>query len=265
MIVSVRNTDIYFTHLGAGPAIVLLHGFLEDSSIFLPFQKALSSRFQVVLIDLPGHGKSGTQGYVNSMDAMADVVNSVLLELKIASCVLIGHSMGGYVALAFAERYASKLEGFGLFHSTAVDDSSQKKIDRERTIKLVMRNSGTYIDAAIPALFAEANKSRFQHEIAQLIEAAKTYTPQGIVANIRGMMGRPDRSNVLRDTQLPVLIIQGAEDPIISAETIRQQATLSSQITCHEIPNIGHMGYLEAPDICMDFIGKFAERAFAHD
>lgn len=265
MIVSVRNTDIYYSSKGAGPALVLLHGFLEDSSIFEHYQEVLSSKFCVVLVDLPGHGKSGTQGYVHSMDAMADCVHAVLLELNITTCMIVGHSMGGYVALAFAAQYGSKLVGFGLFHSSASADSSQKKIDRERSIKLVMRDSDTYVEAAIPALFAEANRSSFKTEIAGLIANAKAYSPQGIVANIRGMMARPERTTLLRETTLPVLIIHGAEDALIPTEVIREQAKLPANITFEEIPNIGHMGYLEAPDICMDLISQFAERAFIHD
>jgi len=262
--ISFRNADISFAEKGEGDTLVLLHGFLEDSRVFEAYQTIFSAHYRTIIIDLPGHGASGTLGYVHTMDDMADAVHAVLRHLQIETCVMIGHSMGGYVTLAFAAHYPALLRGFGLFHSFAAADNDQKKAYRQRTIDLVMRNSAAVVEAAIPNLFAPDARALLQDAIALLVERAKQYTPQGIVANIRGLMERPDRVEVLCNTPLPVLIIHGMVDPVIATDVIRHQASLPTDITYVELDGIGHMGYLEAPDICAAHIRTFAERAFAH-
>ena len=259
-----RNSDIHFSEKGSGDALVLLHGFLEDGRIYDAYQQRFSGRFRTIVIDLPGHGASGTLGYVHTMDDMAEAVKAVLEHLKVSKCVMIGHSMGGYVTLAFAQSHTAMLCGFGLFHSSASADSEQKKADRQRTIDLVMRSSAPVVEAAIPSLFAEAARVSLRDEIDLLVAQAKEYGAQGIVANIRGMMARPDRTEVLAHSAMPILIIHGLEDPVIATETIRIQAKLSDDVTFVELEGVGHMGYLEAPDICAAHIHTFAERAFVH-
>lgn len=264
MTIQFRNTDIHFSEQGDGDTLVLLHGFLEDSTAFAPVQESLSEHFRTILIDLPGHGKSGTIGYVHSMDDMADAVEAVLQHLEINQCVMVGHSMGGYVTLSFAERYAHRLCGMGLFHSSALADSPQKQRDRQRAIDLVMKNQNSYVELTLPNLFTEKARALCKTEISALIQQAKGFSPQGIVANLRGMMQRPDRTHVLGQTELPILIIHGLEDTVVSTEAIRQQAALNRSTTFLELGQVAHMGYLEAPDICTSAIRSFAERAFGH-
>ncbi|MCF8256484.1 MAG: alpha/beta hydrolase [Flavobacteriales bacterium] len=264
MTVTFRNAPVFFTEKGTGPALVLLHGFLEDSTIYGPIAERLSAHFRTVLIDLPGHGSSGILGYVHPMHDMADAVKAVLDHLNIEDCVLIGHSMGGYVTLAFAERYPEMLRAIGLFHSTAIADSEAKIADRQRAIDLMMRNAGAFISASIPGLAAEGARERLHDEIATLVEHVCTFSRQGIVANIRGMMQRPDRTRVLRNLHIPALFIHGSEDPIIPTASIRQQAALVGDHTFVELEGVGHLGYLEAPDLCINAIRNFAEKAYKH-
>jgi pimeloyl-ACP methyl ester carboxylesterase len=128
MTVLFKNCPVFFTDQGEGPALVLLHGFLEDSSIFGNLMAGLSDDFRIVTIDLPGHGQSGILGYVHTMEDMAEAVNTVLSGLQIADCMMVGHSMGGYVALAFAALYPQSLLALGLFHSSAAADSEAKNL-----------------------------------------------------------------------------------------------------------------------------------------
>lgn len=259
-----RNSTVFFTVQGSGPPLVLLHGFLEDSTIFNALAEALSDRFTAICIDLPGHGQSGTLGYVHTMDDMAEAVKAVLDELHVERCVMVGHSMGGYVTLTFAEHHPAKLNGLGLFHSTATADSEAKKTDRQRAIDLVMRNAATFVAAAIPGLFAEGAKAHLHEEIEALTLRAQTFSSQGIVAIIRGMMQRPDRTAMLFASDIPTLFIHGTEDPVIPTDSIRQQAAMVSNGTLVELEGVGHMGYLEAPDLCLSAIRTFAQRAHHH-
>ena len=122
-----KGAKIHFTDTRKGRCIVLLHGFLESMEIWNEYVKLLSKRYRVICIDLPGHGKSENIGYVHTMELMADCVKEVLYSLQITKCVMIGHSMGGYVTLAFAEKHERNLRGFALFHSHAAPDSEEKK------------------------------------------------------------------------------------------------------------------------------------------
>ncbi len=264
MTVEFRNSPIFFTVQGEGPALVLLHGFLEDGRIFDHLAAHLAHDFRIVVIDLPGHGRSATLGYLHTMDDMAEAVLAVLDHLAIDLCVMVGHSMGGYVTLAVAEHHPVRLHAIGLFHSTATADSEAKKVDRQRAIDLVMRSPEAFIAAAIPGLFAEASRPALHAEIQTLIARACEYPSQGIVANIRGMMQRPDRTHVLGSIAMPVLILHGEEDAVIPTDSISLQATLPADCSFLPIKGIGHMGYLEAPELCLSAIHGFVEQVFEH-
>jgi pimeloyl-ACP methyl ester carboxylesterase len=158
MNVQFRRVPVHFTVEGDGPVVVLLHGFLEDSSIYDEMAKILAISYRVVCIDLPGHGLSGVVGYRHSMEDMASAVRQVLDTLGVDSCTLVGHSMGGYVALAFAELFPMKTDGLVLFHSTALADSETKLKDRERAIAVVRKNAEAFVRSSIPMLFAEDSR-----------------------------------------------------------------------------------------------------------
>jgi len=242
---------------GDGSVLVLLHGFLEDSSIYDGMAKSLSASHRVLCIDLPGHGLSGVVGYRHSMEDMASAVRQVLDTLGIVSCTLVGHSMGGYVALAFADLFPMKTDGLVLFHSTAMADSEAKLKDRERAIAVVRKNAEAFVRNSVPMLFAEDCRKRLGPEIEALTDRASGFPARGIAANIRGMMARPDRIHVLRDAAFPVLIIHGALDPVIATEAILAQAALSPNVRLAVLEGIGHMGHMEAPDDCLRLIVSF--------
>ncbi len=127
-----KHINIHYTDKGKGTAIVLLHGFLENSTMWKPFISRLSKKNRVITIDLLGHGKTECLGYVHTMEDMAEAVKAVLSKLRLRRVVVIGHSMGGYVALAFVEKYSNNVKGLCLMNSTATADSEEKKINRDR-------------------------------------------------------------------------------------------------------------------------------------
>jgi len=137
MQVDFKNGSINFEAYGSGEVLVLLHGFTESLKIWYDFKDKLAKKFHVILIDLPGHGMSSIINEVHSMELMADSVKAVIDHLRISSAVMVGHSMGGYVSLAFARKYSSLLKGMGLFHSTSLADSDENKEARERAIAII--------------------------------------------------------------------------------------------------------------------------------
>ncbi|MGE0635145.1 MAG: alpha/beta fold hydrolase [Bacteroidia bacterium] len=254
-----RDGDIAYTVSGEGNVLVLLHGFLESMNIWNDFIFVFEKHFRVVCIDLPGHGESDCLGYVHEMEMNAEVVHSVLQRLQITSCVMAGHSMGGYVILAFAEKYPELLKGVCLFHSTALPDSEEKKRDRDRTINILKKDAMTFIRAVIPNLFAPTNKEKYKAEIAELISVAAKMPTQGIIATLEGMKIRKDRTAVLKEVNVPVLIIAGKQDTAVPFESLLPQLALPKHCEVLILDNVGHTGYIEAKEETMNVLFNFAK------
>lgn len=260
--INFQQNQIHYTKIGQGKTIVLLHGFLESIEIWNNFSKYLSPDFQIIAIDLPGHGRSSCISETHTMDLMAETVKAVLDFLNIPSCVMIGHSMGGYVTLAFAEKYPESLNGFGLFHSQAGADSEEAKINRDRTIKLIEKDRKGFIKMFIPDLFAPKNQKRFDTEIKILKKQAADTPKKGIIAALQGMKERPDRTPVLTSSKHPILFILGAEDKRIPLDITLKQARLANRCEVQILKDVGHMGYIEDEKYTLKTIKHFAEKCF---
>lgn len=257
-----KEKKLYFRVSGDGPVIVLLHGFLESGEVWKNFTRRLGKSFRVITIDLPGHGISENFGPVTSMDITAEAVHVVLHSLDISKCIMVGHSMGGYVTLAFAGKYPRMLKGFVLFHSHAAADSVETRITRQRTIALVQKDHQGFIKNFIPDLFDPANVKKFGKEIKQLKELANETPKAGIIAALEGMKNRPDRQHVLVQTKVPVLFIIGKNDLKIPMEIIVPQTLLPEHSEVLLLDHMGHMGFIEASDATFMVLKGFAERVF---
>ncbi|AUS05573.1 alpha/beta fold hydrolase [Pseudotamlana carrageenivorans] len=258
MTIPFKGTNIYFTDSGKGSALVLLHGFLESTEIWHQLQPELSKKFRVICIDLLGHGQTGCIGYVHSMEQMAEAVEAVLKHLRIRRSTMIGHSMGGYVALAFAEKKPDDLKGLCLLNSTASADSAEKKINRERTIEVVKKNHHTFIKIAITNLFRPKNRIIFKESIKTLIAHAKKTPLQGIIAALEGMKIRDDREALLHFTPFKKMIIAGKKDPVLDYNTIVKQVE-GAQVKLVTFPD-GHMSFTENESELLQAIMRFIEK-----
>lgn len=244
-----KNTKISFTDQGKGTTIVLLHGFLENQTMWNAFVPELAKKHRVITIDLLGHGQTECLGYVHSMEDQADMLHSVLHELKIRKTVLVGHSMGGYVALAFAELYPDAMKGLVLLNSTSRADSDERKINRDRAIVAVKQNYAAFVRMSIANLFSEDNRERLDEAIEKVkIEALKTPL-QGIVAALEGMKIRKDREVILHFAPYPILLILGKKDGVlIYDDNINQIEGTKVQLTTFDD---GHMSHIENQDELM--------------
>src|SRR5690606_26877961 len=193
-----NNIPVYYETFGNGPAIVLLHGFLESSTMWKPLIPELSKNHFTITIDFPGHGKSGVISEIHSMELMTEVVNEMLKYLHVPAATFIGHSMGGYVSLAYAELFPEKVEKLVLLNSTPAADSEERKENRDRALKIIDQNAKAYIGMAIGNLFAETSREKFTAEIDALKKEAYSFPMEGIKAAIKGMRDRKDRTEVLR-------------------------------------------------------------------
>ncbi len=238
-----KNTRISYTDSGKGTAIVLLHGFLENQKMWEAFVPEISKKNRVITIDLLGHGTTESLGYVHSMEDNADVVHAVLSELRIRKAVLLGHSMGGYVALAFAELYPDNIKGLVLLNSTSRADSEERKINRDRAIVAVKQNYASFIRMAIGNLFSEENRTKLIDEIEQVKTEALKTPLQGIVASLEGMKIRMDREVLLHLTPYPKLLILGEKDPVLNFEETKEQIE-ETEVQLVPFPD-GHMSHIE--------------------
>lgn len=224
-------------------ALVFLHGFLENSKMWDYFIPEFSKKYRVISIDLLGHGSTEPLGYIHSMEDNADIVHAVLSELKIRKAVFIGHSMGGYVALAFAELYADNVKGIVLLNSTSRADSDDRKANRDRAIKAVKQNYTNFVRLSIANLFSENNRERLESEIENVKTEALKTPLQGIVASLEGMKIRKDREVILHFASYPILLVLGKNDPVLNYdESIDQIENTSVKLLT--FPD-GHMSPIE--------------------
>ncbi|MBN8702298.1 MAG: alpha/beta hydrolase [Bacteroidetes bacterium] len=257
-----KNTPIRYTSSGKGRAVVLLHGFLESSAMWTDVVKKLARTNRVITIDLLGHGETPSIGYVHTMELIAASVKHVLDKLKLRKYVLIGHSMGGYVALAFAELHSNNLAGIGLFHSTGQPDTEEKKKNRDRAIAAVKANHIHFIDAFFANLFAPENVDRLAIEISKMSKEAQNMSKQSIVNALEGMKIRKSREHVLKNSTLPILFILGKQDSRIDYEEGLKEVRKLKNTTLLSLENAGHMGFLEAKEECISAIKKFVSKCY---
>jgi pimeloyl-ACP methyl ester carboxylesterase len=253
------NVKVTFRDEGQGIPVVFLHGYIESSEIWHSFTRGLSGYGRIISIDLPGHGESGVTAEVHTMEFMADVVQGVLDRLAVEQCILVGHSMGGYVALAFLEAYADRLKALSLFHSHPLADTPETRANREREIELVREGKKELIyNVNIPKAFASENLEKFRNEVDFAREIAIRTPGSGIIAALNGMMKRPDYREILRNCPVPFLWILGKKDNYIDHQAVIEKVTLPEKGTLTLLDHSGHMGFMEEKEkslgILMDFI-----------
>jgi pimeloyl-ACP methyl ester carboxylesterase len=258
-----RKVKVRYSDQGKGRVLVLLHGFLESLEVFEELSNRLSKSFRVIAIDLPGHGKTPSVGYVHSMELRAQCVNVVMDSLHLRKYMLVGHSMGGYVALAFAEQYPEKVKGLCLFHSTAMPDSDEKKKDRLRVAEIVKQDHKEFVSGLIPKLFAVENLSLLRNEVAKAKQIALDSPKEGIVAALYGMKDRPLREMVLKTARYPVFFIIGKKDVILAWENLLLLTSLPKRSYNIVLDHAGHMGFYEAPQATFKALRKFSRMCFA--
>jgi pimeloyl-ACP methyl ester carboxylesterase len=250
-----------YSTIGEGQTLVLVHGFGEDSRIWDQQVAELKKIARIIVPELPGTGSTPMDPAV-SMESMADGIAAILEKEKITKVILIGHSMGGYITLAFAEKYPEKLLAFGMVHSTAYADSDQKKIARQKSIEFI-RQHGTaaYLDISTPNLFAEKNRS-FMDKIIHSVATTNSYIrPEALISFLEAMMKRMDKTLILRESLVPVLFIAGKEDQAVPFADTMQQVHLPELSYIHILQQSGHMGMLEETDKCTDAITQFLNLA----
>jgi pimeloyl-ACP methyl ester carboxylesterase len=257
--IQVDGQKIIYNIYGKGEPVMLVHGFGEKADVWKKQVDSLKENFTLIVPDLPGSGESATVNDM-SMEGMAGVLKSILDTESIRRCVMIGHSMGGYITLAFAEKYPGYLKAFGLFHSTAYADSEEKKSARRKGIEFINEHGAfRFLENTTPNLFSPATKDERPGLIDEQIAGLNNFTEAALVYYYESMIQRPDRTMVLRNSTIPILFIAGKYDTAIPQEDILKQCHLPSLSYIHILENSGHMGMLEEPGKSSLILKNFLE------
>jgi len=255
------NGRIHFTDQGEGKVIVLIHGYLETLKVWENFAKKLSKNFRVISVDLPGHGKSDIYGEIHTMDFIADILSKLLEYLEIQKAFLIGHSLGGYVTLAFTDIYPRMLSGYCLFHSQPFADSREAVDKREREIKLVKagKKDLMYPDN-VSKMFATSNLKKFNGPIIRSKYIASELPGDGIISILKGMISRPSRLSVMEAGNIPCLWVLGSMDNYINCEKMVSMVRLPQNAELVILKNSGHMGFVEEEALSVKIITDFVNK-----
>ncbi len=258
-----NNSQIFYPIVGQGKPVILLHGFGEDGNIWNAIGNKLSKEFLLIIPDLPGSGKSEILKGVNiSMEDYADVIKSILedaLKLeKNKKAAVIGHSMGGYIALAFAEKYPEILDGLGLFHSTAFADTAEKIETRLKGIEFIKNNGAhAFLKTSIQGLFTQRFKDEHPETVTKLINEGLHFTDAALIQYYQAMINRPDRTKVLRECFSPVLFISGEEDKAVPLKFTLQECHLPEVAQINILVQTAHMGMLEQANKSSEVLSSF--------
>jgi pimeloyl-ACP methyl ester carboxylesterase len=234
---------------GKGFPILLIHGLAEDGAIWDEQVAALQKDNWLIIPCLPGSGSSPLLQGTPSIDALADAVKGLCDAIGIGQCIMIGHSMGGYIALAFAEKYPETLRAFGLFHSTAYADTHEKKSNRHKCIDFIDKTGApAYIRQSTPNLFAQHTRQRHPKIVGDMIDRYAGFQQTSLIYYQEAMINRPERVSVLGHFRGPVLFVIGEEDTAVPMSLALQQCHLPVLSHVHILEHTGHMGMLEAAD-----------------
>jgi pimeloyl-ACP methyl ester carboxylesterase len=248
-------SPLYYKEKGHGLPVILLHGFCETHAVWDHLVDHLAREYRVIAIDLPGFGSSELLPAPFTIDDVAEcILNLLLKELKFETCVLLGHSLGGYIVLAMVEKKPELFSALGLINSSAYADSNERKLNRNKVMEFVSRHGAElFVRSFIPPLFYKKSNPHS----AALVEHGVKIPPHIVLSYTKAMRDRPDRTHVLSAFTKPVLFLAGREDTLIPVKDIEQQVSHVKHSTLLILDNVSHMSFLEKEEESAHAIQNF--------
>lgn len=264
--IQLKHGQLNYIEAGSGTPLILVHGYCGDHRYWDQVKPLLSAHYRVITPDLRGHGASSAKVGIYSMEELAEDLHQLITELGLEQVFILGHSLGGYATLAFAERYSEKLAGFGLIHSTSYPDTDAAKNNRDKAAA-ALRDQGIkpFIDDLAPKLFAPPHREQMANQVQFVQEIGLGTSLEGAIGCALGMRDRPDRTYVLAESTLPILLLAGEQDEVVPPE--RRFPVDKDNVLQLTLSRAGHMGMLECPKDFANAIQtymQFAEGAREH-
>lgn len=251
-----RGANVAYSIKGKGQNVLFIHGFLGSKEVWNSYQKRFSKNYRVIAVDLAGHGNSDCIGYVHTMELFADSIHALLKHLNIKKSFIIGHSLGGYVALAFAEKFPDSVSGLCMMNSSAKGDDQYRLKSRDQLIELVKSDKERALELLIPGFFNLKKRNTHWH-IKKYLKLAGNCTERGIIATIEGMKIRKEREIVLKFAPFPYSFIIGEKDSILKSEVLIEESKLNENGIYYLVENTSHMGYMEAEEKVFGLLKRF--------
>lgn len=259
MTIQFENIMVSYRAAGSGIPLVLLHGYLEAAEVWEPLEERLYGDFRVIAVDLPGHGDSGVKGDTHTMEFLARAVRAVIADAGEKRVLMIGHSLGGYVTLAFAEMFPELLAGYILFASHPHADTPEAIEKRNREIAVVEAGKKNIMyPGNISMMFAEKNLKSMSGELKRSKTIASRNSGEGIIAMLNGMILRPSRQSLVESGRVPLLWILGRHDLYFSPEKAIRDTRLPHNAEVAILENSGHLGFIEETGRSAELITGFA-------
>ena len=247
----VRGLDLFLRDSGpeAGPPVVLLHGFPFDHTLWDPQAARLAPEFRVVAYDARAHGLSGGAGAPFAFEDFVDDLLGVLDALRIDRAILVGLSMGGYVALRFAEREPARVRALVLSDTKSAADGDEARLARAAGVRKV-RDSGVaaFADGFLPKALAKRTIEGRPGVVSKVRGMILGCSAAGIAGTLVAMAGRTDTTASLGRIRVPALVLVGAEDALTPPADARALAAAIPGATLVEIPGAAHLPNLEEPE-----------------
>ena len=257
-LISNRFQNCFYKIIGIGKPLFLIHGFAEDHRIWYKIENELSERFQLILPELPGSGKSALPNEKMSMELLADYIFEICVQEKIDEAIFLGHSMGGYLLLEFLKKYEQKISGLGLINSICFADNDEKKESRLKSIELVKKGGKENIlNTLVNNGYAEINKKTHFEEINLHKNQALGLSNESVVAYLQAMHDRKDNATILQKTKKPILFIGGNEDVSAPKNLVIKQSILPQLAVIEIFENCGHQSMIEKKNELIEKILQF--------
>lgn len=243
----IKDNFISHTEAGLGLALLLIHPFPTDQRLWEQQRVGLQKYFRVITLDLLGFGLAQpTDGKAVTMENYADQVKALLDQLQIKKAIIGGESLGGYIALAFLQKYPDRVNGLVLSNTQSIADTPEAKEKREATaIEVLEQGTSKFITNLLPKLLSPTATVAQQNSLKKIVESQH---PNAIASALRGMAQRSDTSNILANSTLPVLVITSDQDSLVSPEQSQQMHALAKKSQLITVADAGHLSSFEQPE-----------------
>jgi pimeloyl-ACP methyl ester carboxylesterase len=253
--------QLFFYESGIGFPVVFIPGFCESNTIWKALSEDLSDEFRIICPDLPGFGQSPLPDNDFSLEEIGDQIVSWLKNLDIKQCIVIGHSLGGYISLEILRKHHDFVKAIGLFNSSAIGDSIEKKENRNKLIEFISGYGvGPFLKTFVPSLFYPETAEKHIKTINQISYEGSSIKQESVMKYAAAMRDRTDSIDLLKQYPDRILLISGEFDQNVPLDKSKEMAAIINADNSHIIPNSAHMSLFEQSELCYDAIRKFVRK-----